>query len=105
MRTWWLRIIRNTCQTRLYKKRRRDSTDIFNEGIHRSEFSASLNSEIQDQVPDVVPEALVLREMEGMSYKAIAGVPSVSMGTVTQRLAWARTRLRHILSAELSKGY
>jgi len=105
MRTWWLRIVRNTCYTPLHKKRRRDSTELISEGIHSSEFSGAVNSEIQAQLPDALREALVLRETEGMSYKAIADVPSVSMGTVMQRLAWARTRLRQVLSAELSKGY
>jgi len=47
----------------------------------------------------------VLREMEGMAYEEIADVTSVSLGTVMSRLARARTRLRHSLSVELSRGY
>lgn len=105
MRTWWLRIVRNTCQTRLSKNRRRDSTELINEEIHCSELSGAVNSEIQVQLPDALREALVPRETERMSYKAIADVTSVSIGTVMPRLARTGTRLRQILSAELSKGY
>jgi RNA polymerase sigma-70 factor (ECF subfamily) len=46
---------------------------------------------------------LVLRELEGMSYKEIADVASVSIGTVMSRLARARTRLRESLGAALGR--
>jgi RNA polymerase sigma-70 factor (ECF subfamily) len=58
-----------------------------------------------DELATVFREALVLRELEGMSYKQIAEVTSVSLGTVMSRLARARTRLRQSLSVELSRGY
>ena len=45
----------------------------------------------------------MLREMEGMSYKEIADVASVSQGTVMSRLARARIRLRQSLGAALGK--
>ena len=48
-------------------------------------------------------EVLVLREIEGMSYKEIADVASVSIGTVMSRLARARTRLRQSLSGTPGK--
>jgi RNA polymerase sigma-70 factor, ECF subfamily len=41
--------------------------------------------------------------MEGMSYKEIADVTSVSLGTVMSRLARARTQLRESLSVSLGK--
>jgi RNA polymerase sigma factor (sigma-70 family) len=105
MRTWWLTIVRNTCYTWSYKNLRRDSTELLNGEIHSSDLSATVNSEIQVQLPDELREAHVLREIEGMSYEVIADVTSVSIGAVMSRLARARTQLRQTLSAELSKGY
>ena len=40
-----------------------------------------------EELPEIFREALVLREIEGMSYKEIADVSSVSIGTVMSRLA------------------
>ena len=41
-------------------------------------------------------EALVLRELEGFSYKEIAEVADVPVGTVMSRLARARRQLQNI---------
>ena len=117
MRAWLLTIVRNTCYTWLHKNRRADSTELFNEEIHSPDPSGSADPEIHvlagtdkeilnralEELPDVFREALVLRELEGMSYKEIADVTSVSLGTVMSRLARARTRLRESLSVSLGK--
>jgi RNA polymerase sigma factor (sigma-70 family) len=117
MRSWLLTILRNTCYTWMHQNRRGDSTELFNEEIHSPELSGSLDPEIQvlasadketlrralEELPDAFREALVLREIEGMSYKEIADVTSVSLGTVMSRLARARTRLRQTLSVSLGK--
>jgi RNA polymerase sigma-70 factor, ECF subfamily len=119
MRAWLLTILRNTCYTWLHQNRQADSTELFNEEIHSSESPAIADPEVQvmasadketlrralEELPDAFREALVLREIEGMSYKEIADVTSVSLGTVMSRLARARTRLRQSLSVELGRGY
>ena len=89
----------------------------FDEEIHSEESPGSADPEIQvlanadketvqralSELPEIFREVLVLREMEGMSYKEIADVASVSIGTVMSRLARARTRLRESLGVALGK--
>ena len=50
-----------------------------------------------EQLPTDFREVLVLREIEGMSYKEIAAVVQVPIGTVMSRLARARDRLAAVL--------
>jgi RNA polymerase sigma factor (sigma-70 family) len=118
-RAWLLTIVRNTCYTWLHKNRQSDSTELFDEEIHHPELSGGDDPEVQalaaadketvsralEELPDVFRETLALREMEGMSYREIAEVTAVSLGTVMSRLARGRTRLRQSLTAVLSRGY
>jgi len=50
-----------------------------------------------EQLPADFREVIVLREIEGLSYKEIAEVVRVPIGTVMSRLARARERLRAVL--------
>jgi len=110
--------VRNTCYTWLHQNRAPGGSDeVFDEEIHSTDESGGASPEIQalagadretlrralEELPAVFREVLVLRELEGMSYKEIADVSSVSLGTVMSRLARARTRLRQALGASLGK--
>jgi RNA polymerase sigma-70 factor, ECF subfamily len=46
---------------------------------------------------------LVLREMEGLSYKEIAEISGIAIGTVMSRLARARKRLHDLLTTPASQ--
>ena len=53
-----------------------------------------------ESLPDPFREAIVLRELQEMSYREIADITDVPIGTVMSRLARARRLLAVALSAE-----
>jgi len=57
-----------------------------------------------EDLPVEFREAIVLREMEGFSYKEIADISGVPIGTVMSRLARARKRLQLYLT-NASRNY
>lgn len=116
-RTWLLKIVRNTCYTWLHKNRVQQTAAPFDEQVHtdiaesqdpetlllRKADGQSLHRALEE-LPMPFREVLVLLEVEGLSYKEIAEVLSIPIGTVMSRLARARQRLRESLSRDLSKG-
>jgi RNA polymerase sigma-70 factor (ECF subfamily) len=50
------------------------------------------------ELPPVFREILVLREIEGLSYRSIAEITGTEIGTVMSRLSRARVELRKALS-------
>ena len=52
------------------------------------------------ELPVEFREMIVLREMEGFSYKEIADLSDVPIGTVMSRLARARKQLQKLLACE-----
>lgn len=110
-RAWLLTIVRNTCYTRLKQDRREELTDVFDEEIHSVQDDSGspetllleradvqLLSRALEELPEEFREAIVLRELEGMSYKEIADVAGVPVGTVMSRLARGRERLQRRLA-------
>jgi RNA polymerase sigma-70 factor (ECF subfamily) len=49
-------------------------------------------------LPDELREAVVLRDVQGLDYKEIAGMLDVPIGTVESRIFRARQRLRPLLA-------
>jgi RNA polymerase sigma-70 factor (ECF subfamily) len=71
----------------------------------------ALNAELRDRIfkaVDSLPEkhrrVVLLREVEGLSYKEIAEVVGCNEGTVMSRLFYARERLREKLEPYLKSG-
>jgi RNA polymerase sigma-70 factor (ECF subfamily) len=56
-----------------------------------------------EQLPAEFREVIVLRDLEELSYKQIAEVINVPLGTVMSRLARARARLKGILCSRLKE--
>jgi RNA polymerase sigma-70 factor (ECF subfamily) len=113
-RAWFLAIVRNTSFTLL--RRRKSSSGSASE--HSLEVGAEIaaDSEAYDPqaiairaadaelvrraiaaLPDTLRETLVLREMEGLSYKEIGKITGVPIGTVMSRLARGRMQLQALL--------
>jgi RNA polymerase sigma-70 factor (ECF subfamily) len=57
-----------------------------------------------EQLPVEFREVIILRELEGMSYKEIAEMSDVPIGTVMSRLARARKQLQQSLGQRLESG-
>jgi RNA polymerase sigma-70 factor (ECF subfamily) len=108
-RAWLLQIVRNTCYTWLEKNRSVDLTTEFDEKLHpqpsvspETLAIAGDNRERLTRALEELPvrfrEVLILRELEGCSYKEIAAITSVPIGTVMSALARARQRLQRVLT-------
>jgi RNA polymerase sigma factor (sigma-70 family) len=121
-RAWLLTIVRNTWYGRFPRRAGRgvmtlghaDPEDVDNLA------DASLDPEAQmiqqqtveqmrralETIPTDFREVLVLRELEGLSYKEIAAIVGIPLGTVMSRLARARERLAGVLAtSEMSGGH
>lgn len=108
-RAWLLQIVRNTCYTWLEKNRPVELMTEFDEELHaQSSVSpealaiAGDNKERLTRALGTLPprfrEVLVLRELEGCSYKEIAAITAIPIGTVMSALARARQRLGRALT-------
>ncbi|HEY7616781.1 MAG TPA: sigma-70 family RNA polymerase sigma factor, partial [Terriglobales bacterium] len=68
------------------------------ESVAHKEVRARVEEELR-QVPEPYRTAVVLRDLEEMSYEEIAEITEVSLGTVKSRLTRGREALRQRLTA------
>lgn len=71
------------------------------EAILAAQSDAAMLRSTIEQLPEPFREVLVLRELEDLSYKEIASITQVPIGTVMSRLARARQMLAALLLPEL----
>jgi RNA polymerase sigma-70 factor (ECF subfamily) len=114
-RAWLLTIVRNTFYNLLHKNDRSEISSL-DEAIAVEDVTVNpdvLNSRLSDSeaihraiaaLPVEFREAVILREMEGLSYKEIADISGVPIGTVMSRIARARRQLQKDLTHELRPG-
>ena len=115
-RAWLLTILRNTCYTWLRQNRAHDLMVELNDEIvdgSSPEISPELSlllranhkmvREALRKLPVEFRELIVLRELDNLSYKEIAGITGIPIGTVMSRLARARQKLRDCL-VQLNDG-
>ena len=113
-RAWLLRIVRNTCYTWLEKNRPADLMTEFDEEAHSQTtatpetlaIAAGDRERLAAALGGLSPrfrEVLVLREIEGCSYREIAQIISIPIGTVMSSLARARHQLQRSLTGAAQK--
>jgi len=97
--------VRNTCFSWMEKNRRPEPETEFNEEVHvpnsvtpEALAIAGNNRDRLARALETLPprfrEVIVLRELEGCSYKEIAAITSIPIGTVMSALSRARQQLQ-----------
>ena len=115
-RSWLLTIVRNTCYTWLHENQAQGLTVDLDEEIASAELDKDNPeqclqikgdrqsvSQALEKLPVEYRELIVLRELEEMSYKEIAVIAGIPIGTVMSRLARARQRLKDCLGQQYNE--
>jgi RNA polymerase sigma factor (sigma-70 family) len=110
-RAWFLTIVRRVCWS-AHSAERPHGIDVVSidavalqlvDDRERPDAVAErlqLQQRVRDSIDQLAPllrEAIVLRELQSLSYAEIAAITEVPVGTVMSRLARARTRLAELL--------
>jgi RNA polymerase sigma-70 factor (ECF subfamily) len=109
-RAWLFTIVRNAWYSRVSRKANVAEGTRLNDGQAQrpdnaldpeerllQQHTVGLVRAALEQLPVDFREVIVLREIEGLSYREIAEIAGVPIGTVMSRLARARERLQTIL--------
>lgn len=113
--TWVYRITMNTCLDELRRRKVRastsldtllesgwspsDETDTPERHALRSEQRTALAKAIAE-LPEDMRSAIVLRELQGLSYEEISDVLSVNVGTIKSRISRGREKLRQLINGQ-----
>ena len=113
-RTWLLTIVRNSCYSWLQRNRARELTDSIDETqedlaldfanpelLLLQAADAQMVRAALAELPIEFREVMVMRELEELSYKEIATIADLPIGTVMSRLARGRKRLHSLLTIRM----
>lgn len=120
-KAWMLRIVTNLYINRYRQRKRGPQISSFEEdgvvepmadqdetpdSILLNELVGAEVEEALAKVPEDFRMAVILSDLEGLSYQEIADVTDVPIGTVRSRLARGRAMLRHLLMQyAMKEGY
>ena len=114
-RAWFLTIVRNTCWTWLRQNRPKELALEWNDetlpapgnadpqALLIEKANTKLIHEAIESLPVEYREVLILRELEELSYKEIADIAGIPLGTVMSRLSRARKELYAVLGHEVGE--
>jgi len=113
-RAWFLQIVRNCGYSWIEKHRPMELSTEFDEETHWPEqktpetvaAQADMRQQLTKAIEALPPrsrEVLVLREIEDCSYKEIAEITGIPLGTVMSTLSRARERLQRVLAGSVAK--
>ena len=116
-RCWLLTIVRNTCFTWLKQNRQHQPATVMDDETFEAEIGGAspeaallraadveMVRNAIDSLPLEFREVLVMREIEGLSYKEIAAIADLPPGTVMSRLSRARQRLEQVLAPKICEA-
>ncbi len=124
-RPWLLAIVRNTAYSWLEKNRPAELVPLDESGLVSNEAQTlghaggseanpevivlqranrKLVNQALEDLPVAYREVIVMRELEDLSYKDIAAVAGIPIGTVMSRLARAREQLRRGIEQRMRKA-
>ncbi len=114
-RAWLLAIVRNLAWTWLQRRRPQDLAQLGEEAAAPATAAPSPDHALigeerrqalgaaLERLGMAFREVVVLRELQGLSYQAIAEIVDVPIGTVMSRLARGRAQLADALGPELGQ--
>ena len=113
--TWVYRITMNTCLDELRRRKSRPNTsldglldagwspsddrDTPEQHVVRAEARASIDRFIRE-LPEDMRAAIVLRDIQGLSYDDIAAALDTNVGTIKSRISRGREKLREKIQAQ-----
>lgn len=106
IRSWLYTILTNLNRNRLRSLARKPAMSLISEDVPDVTSAETGARDIDRAVASLVEDqraALLLVALEGLSYREVADIQGVPIGTVMSRLARARAQVRAYLEGELPK--